>query len=213
MAETILILGDSGSGKSTSLRNLNHEETFIFRVVDKSLPFKGWKSKYNKENKNLFTTHNYVTLEQSLLKVNEKTEIKDIIIDDCQYLMSFEYMLRAKETGFNKFTEIAQKFHSLIMLCKGLREDLNVYFMSHTEETNTGKIQMKTIGKMLQDTITLEGLFTIVLLSKVEKEGYFFITHNDGYSTVKSPFGMFEEDKIPNDLKVVKEAINSYYAD
>ena len=208
MAIVTLILGESGTGKSTSLRNMNHETTFIFQTIKKPLPFRG--SKFNKENGNIMVTDNYESLIKGLLKLDKQDKFTDVIIDDSQYIMANEFMRRAKEKGFEKFTEIGEHYWKILDTCNSL-ENVNVYILSHTEESELGKVKIKTIVKLLDDKITLEGLFTIVLRTCVEGGEYFFRTKNNGQDTVKSPFGMFEEELIPNDLLTVKEKIKQYY--
>lgn len=224
MAQEVLIVGASGTGKSTSIENLNPESTFIVNVARKALPFKGWKTKYPSFNKDNPDGRFYSSdVPQEILKclnyINEnRTEIKTIVIDDYQYTMANEYMRRANETGFKKFTEIAQNAWSIINAVKSMRDDLLVVFMMHSEVTfdaHGNKVtKAKTIGKMMDNVVTLEGMFTIVLYTDVEKGEnglkYSFITQNDGTNTGKSPKDMFGSVKIPNDLSVVAQAIEDY---
>ena len=211
MAEVVAILGRSGTGKSTSIRNLDPGTTFIFGAVNKMLPFKGGRKNYSSENKNIFYTADYKKIFTYLKKLSDKAgHIKTIIIDDSQYLMSDEFMKRASEKSFEKFTEIGKKYYDLIMFCKDLRPDLNIYFLSHTEENDQGTTKMKTIGKMLDDKVTLEGLFTVTLETYVENGKYKFLTQNNGRNTAKSPLEMFDSNMIDNDLVIVEEAIRSY---
>ena len=205
-----LILGESGTGKSTSLRNLNPETTFIFQSIKKPLPFKG--NKYSKENKNLMVTDNYEQIIRGLEKLDKQDIFTDVIIDDSQYIMANEFMRRAKEKGFEKFTEIGEHYWRLLDTCNSL-EKVNVFILSHTDENDLGKVKIKTIGKLLDDKITIEGMVSIVLRTCVEGGEYFFRTKNNGNDTVKSPFEMFENELIPNDLEEVRKAINSYYAE
>lgn len=203
-----LILGESGTGKSTSLRNMNPDTTFIFQTIKKPLPFRG--GKFKKENRNMMVSDNYETIIKGLLKLDKQDKIKDVIIDDSQYIMANEFMRRSKERGFDKFTDIGEHYWRLLETCNSL-EKINVFILSHTDESDTGKIKIKTIGKLLDDKITIEGMVSIVLRTHVEGGEYFFRTRNNGNDTVKSPFGMFEEELIPNDLESVKNAINEYY--
>jgi hypothetical protein len=221
MSTAVLILGETGTGKSTSVRTLNPDETFIINVVGKDLPFKGWKSKYRKYGKD--TGGNMLELsdsEQIVKAINwlgTQEQFKNIIIDDFQYVMSYEFMTRAREGGYNKFIEIAQHAFNVIDAAKRLPTDRKVFFMSHIEQgtdTMDNKlIKIKTVGKLLDNMITVEGLFTIVFLTYVEKKEtgmeYGFITQNDGKTTVKSPMEMFKP-KIPNDLQMVVDLINKY---
>jgi len=222
MSEKILVIGESGSGKSTATRNLNPKETFYINVIGKPLPFKGWKSKfvtYNKETKkgNLITANEAPTISAILIAVSEKMpEIKTIIIDDAQYIMSYEFMKRAKERGFDKFVEIAQNMFNVFIASDRLRDDITVVFLTHSEDVNGNgytKTKMKTIGKMLDDKITVEGLFTIVLQSICRKTQlgmeYLFMTQNDGTTTAKSPMDMFKTEE-PNDLVVILDKVKKY---
>ena len=221
MANIILVIGESGSGKSTATRTLKSDETFLIRVTDKDLPFQGWKKDYITYDKitgtgNMITSHNPATLIKALALAKKGQHIKTVVIDDLQYLMSFEFMERAKESGWQKFTDIAQNTYNVISAAKALRVDQTVIFLCHsTDEYFDGgrKTKIKTIGKMLDEKITIEGMFTIVLLSQIEKTEtglkYWFYTNNDGTTTAKSPEGMFDE-KIPNDLNAVLERIKTY---
>jgi predicted ATPase len=222
-ANSVLIVGESGSGKSTSIENLPAKETFIVNVSSKDLPFRGWKKNYTEFNKtnpggNLLNTDNAATIVATLKHVNEKRpEIKYIVIEDAQYIMANEYMRRSKETGFTKFADIAKSFFDIATAPKEMRSDVTVFFLMHAEEgtdiNQNRRLKAKTIGKMMDNTITLEGLFTVVLFTSKEevKNGieYAFITNGDPNSTAKSPRGMFEA-KIPNDLMKVVEGIRAY---
>lgn len=227
MSKSILIIGESGSGKSTSIEQLNPKETFIIRVTDKDLPFKGWKSKYvpfvydevkATSTGNIYTSSNAQSICKILKHISDtRKEIKDIVIDDSQYIMSFEFMAKAKETGFAKFTDIAKSMFDVVSITSKLREDLFVFMLAHSETIQdfegSSKTQIKTIGKLLNDKITIEGLFTIVLLTNVEVNKddiiYQFITNTDGKTTAKSPKGMFDK-KMPNNLALVKSKIIEY---
>ena len=175
MSNAVLILGKTGSGKSTSIENLNPEETYIVNVVGKDLPFKGGKGKYSKEKKNYVNTSNWSTIVNTLKAIDQKApHIKTVIIDDFQYVMSYEFMT-TQTSGFEKFNEIAEHAFSIINTAKSLRDDLTVVFLSHTEENidsmGQKSYKIKTIGKLLDDKITIEGLFTIVLMAEQREEG------------------------------------------
>ena len=224
MSNLIAIVGASGSGKSTSLRTLNPKETFIVNVASKPLPFRGWRTQYglwNKDNPNgnFVNTSDVVTIAKILAYIDSKRpEIKNVIIEDGQYLMGFEAMDRAKEKGFDKFTDIAQKFYSILKASINMRDDLNVIVTCHSENIGTADDPMykiKTLGKMIDNTITVEGLFTYVLFTDVSRDAdnkttYSFITHSDGSNTAKTPLGCFEEDKVPNDLQFVIDKITEF---
>lgn len=199
MGLPVLIMGESGAGKSTSLRNFEADEVGIFNVAGKPLPFRKKLNKYNNANYD------------RILKSLKEHKIKRYVIDDSQYLMAFQMFDRAKETGFNKFTDIALDFRNLIQfIVTGTPEDVIVYFLHHVETTAEGKIKAKTIGKMLDEKLTVEGLFSIVLLCKTDGERHWFETQSDGYTTCKSPMEMFDRE-IDNDLKLVDKTIREYY--
>lgn len=215
MSNLILILGQSGTGKSTSIRNMDSKDTFIIQTVNKPLPFKGFKKSYpimDKDGKGKrLVTDNYDKIIGCLKYLNNNKDIKNIIIDDFQYVISGEFMVRAKEKGFDKFTEMAQHYYMIIDIASRLREDLNIFFLSHNEQKEDGTSKVKTIGKLLDEKITIEGLFTIVLNTTIQDGNYYFETQNNGFNTTKSPMGMFDEKLIDNDLKIVTEKINEYY--
>lgn len=200
MGVPVAILGYSGSGKSASMRNFKKGELGIINVASKPLPFKSEIKPFNSDN--------YMLIED----VIKKATAKSIAIDDCQYLMANEFMRNAKVQGFQKFTDIALNFWSLAqMVVQELPADVIVYFMSHTEIDANGNVKMKTIGKMLDEKITMEGLFTIVLRTQVADGKYTFRTQTDGSDPVKSPIGMFSDLEIDNDLKMVDTIIREYY--
>ena len=199
MGIPVLILGESGSGKSCSLRNFNKEDLVIYNIAGKPLPFR--------KSLNVANNVTYTQIKSNMQKGNFKT----YVIDDSQYLMAFEMFDRAKELGYNKFTDVALNFRNLVdFVIKNTSEDTIVYFLHHTETTDTGKIKAKTSGKMLDNQLTLEGLFSIVLLCKTDGQDHYFETQSDGYTTCKSPMGMFDL-KIDNDLKMVDTKIREYY--
>jgi len=225
MAQSILVIAESGSGKSTSIENLNPKETFVINIANKPLPFKGWKSKYvtlSKETPegNLSNTGTPQGIIKALEHVNaSRPEIKNIVIDDWQYMSSFEYFDRATEKGYDKFTQIASGLAAVAKKPKDLRDDLMVFFLTHAEESidmdGKRRVKAKTIGKMIDTALTLEGLFSIVLFGKVKKDKdgnirYVFETQNNGENTCKSPRGMFESFEIINDLEYVRKAIIDY---
>ena len=199
MGIPVLILGESGTGKSASLRNFKPSDLKVINVANKPLPF---KNKFES-----ISTDDYKTIIKEL-KLNKK---KVSVIDDAQYLMANEFMRRATERGFDKFTEIAQNFWTLVNTVKDLPADQVVYFLAHIERDANGNEKIKTIGKLLDEKITVEGMFTIVLKTNVTDGVYSFITQNSGHDTVKSPIGMFPSVVIDNDLKYVDEKIRNYY--
>lgn len=200
MGQAVLIIGESGTGKSASLRNFERGEVTYFNVAGKPLPFKG---RFAHE----IRTDSYRQIKKGL----NELETPVAVIDDCQYLMANEYMRRSDERGYDKFTEIAKNFWELITMVGELPYDKVVYFLSHIDTDINGKEKIKTIGKLLDEKITVEGLFTIVLKTKVQDGKYSFSTQNNGNDTVKSPIGMFNSSEIDNDLKKVDNAVRAYY--
>jgi hypothetical protein len=200
MAMPVLILGESGSGKTYSIKNFDPNEIGIFAVEKSYLPFK----KDFKVAKNA----TYGTIAATF----KDPGLKAYVIDDSQYLLVNELFDKAKETGYNKFQEIALHFRNLIhYINREMPDDVIVYFLHHTEiDSNTGKTKAKTVGKMLDNQLTVEGCFNIVLLCSAEGTEHFFITQSDGYTTAKSPEGLFDL-RIPNDLKAVDTKIREYY--
>lgn len=200
MGVPVLVLGETGSGKTYSIKNFDVDEVGIFSVEKNRLPF---KKDFKVAKHATYTTIN---------KVLREPKLKKYIIDDSQYLLVNEMFDKADDSGYRKFTEMALHFRNLIhYINHQLPEDVIVYFLHHTEtDSNSGKVKAKTVGKMLDNQLTLEGCFDIVLLTKAEGTEHFFITQSDGYSTAKSPEGMFET-RIPNDLKAVDETIRNYW--
>lgn len=199
MGIPVMILGESGTGKSASLRNFTPEEIKVINVAGKPLPF---KNKFES-----VSTDDYSTVKRELKNTNKKC----IVVDDSQYLMANEFMRRATERGYDKFTEIAQNMWDLICTVQQLPNDVIVYFLTHLERDQNGFEKVKTIGKLLDEKITLEGMFTIVLKTNVTDGQYSFLTQNNGHDTVKSPIGMFPSYAIENDLKYVDDKIRNYY--
>ena len=199
MGTPVLILGASGSGKSTAMRNFLIDEVGVFNVAGKPLPFR----------KKLPVVNN--ASYGSILKVLQKPGLKKYVIDDSQYLMAFESFDHAKETGYAKFTNMALNFRNLIdFVIRRTPDDVIVYFLHHTELTEDGKIKAKTLGKMLDNQLTVEGLFSIVLICQIEGSEHFFITNSDGTNPAKSPMDMFPM-RIDNDLEFVDRTIREYY--
>lgn len=204
MATAVLIMGESGSGKSASLRNFAPNEISVFNVTSKPLPFKQGKTKLPK-----IDNATYADIANALANPNKRA----YVIDDAGYLLSFEMFKRANETGYSKFTDMAKNFFDMLdFINTKLPNDIIVYITMHTEDdSEMHKTKAKTIGKMIDQNLNLEGLFTIVLRAMQTEDGYKFITRDDRVSTAKSPMGMFESDKIDNDLKEVDRIIREYY--
>ena len=224
MANVVMLLGKSGTGKSTSIKTLNPNETIIVNVLGKRLPFKGSNSLYSKEKKNMFRLDDYTHVVKLLEQVNNISAIKNVVIDDSIYIMRKEYFTRAKETGYGKYTELAQHFQQIVSLCEKMREDINVFLILHSEDitsdnTTTG-YKVSTIGKLLDTQYNPIEVVPMVLYSSVRYDDkgnatYGFYTHRTKEGSIeipaKTPDGMFEEDFIPNDLGLVVKAMNSYY--
>lgn len=199
MGIPVMVLGATGSGKTYSIKNFDVDEVGIFSVEKGRLPFKK-KFKVAKNAKY-----------QTIFQVLSDPKLKTYVIDDSQYLLVNEMFDRAKDTGYGKFTDMALNFRNLIhYINQKVPDDVIVYFLHHTEKTEDGRTKAKTIGRMLDQQLTVEGCFDIVLLTAMEGQEHFFITQSDGYTTAKSPEGMFEP-QIPNDLKAVDDAIRLYW--
>lgn len=200
MGIPVLILGESGSGKSASLRNFEPADVSIFNVAAKPLPFR--------KKLPMKSTADYGTIQQGI----QASQKKAFVIDDSQYLLCFESFAKAKETGYGKYTDMALHFYNLVQfVIRQTPPDVIVYFLHHTEtDGNTGKVKAKTMGKMLDNQLTLEGLFSIVLMAYTDGKKHVFVTQSDGMTTCKSPMDMFQAE-IDNDLKAVDQAIRTYY--
>lgn len=203
MAEKILIMGESGTGKSTSLRNFNPEEIAVVNPVGKPLPF---RAKFD-----MLSGHTDSGKIIEWIKTAVERGKKVIVIDDFQYILSVPYMNRIKEQGWDKWNDFGSNYFDLINVCSELPDDVTVYYLTHTETLENGITTIKLIGKMLREKITIEGLFTTVLRTQVIDGKYYFLTQNSGKDTVKSPVGMFDSYAIDNDLKYVDEKIRNYY--
>lgn len=201
MGLPVLVLGYSGSGKSASMRNFGEDELSLVNVNGKPLPF---RTKF----RGVLNSDNYKEISAFIRMQKTKT----IVIDDSQYLMANEFMRRAKETGFQKFTDIGKNFWELVKLTESLPDDVIVYFLNHLETGDDGRQKSKTIGKLLDEKITVEGMFTVVLKTVVNDGRYLFATQTDGCDTCKSPIGLFDSMYIDNDLKMVDESIRIYYS-
>lgn len=216
MNNSILILGDSGTGKSTSIRSLPHNETFILNVIRKPLPFRGAMKKYTPLSADGLTGNYYCSDDANVIKrviklVNDKRpDIKYLILDDFGYVTMNAFMKRALVKGYDRFSEIASEFNTAMELINQLRDDLFCIAMMHIETDKQGKTKPKTVGNMIDQYINIEGKFTHVLHTYVNDGSYKFITNNDGLHTAKTPLGLFDTSLIDNDLLFVVEKINEF---
>jgi len=214
MARSVLILGSSGSGKSHSIQNLDDKSTFLINVFDKALPFRGWKKRFTKVRSFKEAIGNMIAVDDSekvvaSLQYGYSRGFRTFVVDDYQFVAGMKTIRDAKVKGFDKFTEVAQGFVSVADVCKLMPDDAIVFFLSHTEDDGRGGIKAKTAGKMVDNVIGFESLFTIVLLAFKRDGMYGFETQANGQSTSKSPEGMFPNE-IPNDLELVRTTIIAY---
>jgi hypothetical protein len=203
MSVLVSIIGQSGTGKSSSLRYFDNDDVAIINVSGKPMPFRSnLKTLDPSGNKDP-----YQIITDWLPKIKQPS----IVIDDATYLMVDQFMANAQVKGYDKYTMIAYNFVNLIEVARRLPEDKVVYFLGHIDQADDGREHFKTIGKMIDNYVTLEGKFTIVLKTVVKDGFYYFSTQNNGQDTVKSPIGMFEDSLIPNDLKMVDNVIREYW--
>jgi len=214
MGIPVLILGESGSGKTYSIKNFDPDKVGIFLCEKNRLPFKKQFNTFKVKETEGEVNGRKITMRQGqvIQRLLSQVKAKTIVIDDSQYIMANEFFNRASETGYQKFMDIGCHFRDLIHAVNNdLPDDVTVYFLHHPEmDSNTGKLKAKTIGKMLDEKLTLEGCFDIVLRAHTDGHDHWFSTQSDGTDTAKSPEGMFEE-KIPNDLVIVDKTIREYY--
>lgn len=205
MAQVIMLIGKSGSGKSTSMRNFSHEELALINVNKKPLPFKG------KFDSTLEST-NYEQIEKAIFTTQKKV----IVIDDAGYLITNQFMMGHGENKgnavFELYNSLADNFYKLIKFCQEkVADDKTVYFVMHEDKNDFGDIKPKTIGKLLDEKVCVEGLFTIVLRAECLNGEYVFHTKTDGSDVTKTPMGMFDKETVENDLKEVDRTIRDYY--
>lgn len=212
MSYATLILGESGTGKTCSLRNLDPNKCLLIQPVRKPLPFpsKGWQEiKEKGDSGNIFVCSDTTKIIKAMKAVSKEI----IVIDDFQYFLISAYMSRRREKSFDKFSEFAGMGFDIVTTASQLDEHKRVYVLGHSTTDEFGTVRLKTIGKMLDSVIVLEGLFTTVLRTRVDTASnkYYFMTKNNGHDTTKSPLGMFDESEIENDLAVVDNRIKEYY--
>ena len=225
MAKTILICGKMGTGKTTSIRTLNPSETVILKTINRTLPFK-FVGSYGKEQKNLFNTPTYEDILKALAWADKQENVKNIVITDGTYIIRQEYFKRAKEIGYNKYTDFAMHMQQILKTIQNLRDDIKVFMEYHVESntTETGVTEYKpsTVGKLLDNQYNILENVDIVLFTNLEyndkKIEYGFVTNrcldrNGAEIPAKSPMGMFDEMFIPNDLAFVAQKIDEYYND
>ena len=220
-SKLIGIVGATGTGKSTSIKHLNSKETYIINVAKKELPFKGSEKLYNNELKNYKEIDDANEITRLLKNISEKApHIKNIIIEDSNYIMGFAIVSKATEVGYTKFSIMARDIVELFREARKLRDDLKVLYFTHPETIEDGGeiigYKIKTAGKLIDNQIVLEGLFTVCLYTNVEdnKDGsvtYSLLTNRYRKYPAKSPDGMFADTKIPNNLQTVVDTIDEYY--
>ena len=213
MSKMILIMGESGSGKTTAMRNLDPKTTFYIDCDKKGLPWKGWRKQYNKENGNYWASSNADVILKTMVKISsEKKEIKTIVIDTLNWIMIDDEFKRMHEKGYDKWQDLAFSIKEIVAMGQQLRDDLTVIFTAHTQtdrdESGFVFTRMKTSGKKL-DKISIESMFTTVLLAKCVDGKYLFET-NSNNSTAKTPMGAFEDKEIENDIVKVIKALEEY---
>jgi hypothetical protein len=208
MSTPVLILGESGTGKSISLRNMDPSQTLLIQAIKKPLPFKlgeGWKRYEEGKGGNIFVTDK----PDEIIALMKGTKKKKIVLDDFQYTLSNELMRRWREKSYDKFSEIGFNGWNIFTVASTLPDDVHVFVLAHTMSDEDGIIKIKTPGKLLS-TYSIEGMFSVVLRTAVRDGSYFFATKNSGNDTVKSPPGMFAEELIENDLAEVDKAISAF---
>jgi hypothetical protein len=211
MSIAALILGSSGSGKSTSLRNLDPTKTLLIQCIKKPLPFKsaGWKKRVSmQDDGNVIQTSDPVMIE----KIMRKSPHDIVVIDDYQAVLINEILGRSSEHGYTKYTDVAKGAWNIFNAAGDLADHRRVYIMAHTRTDEFGNIRMQTVGKLVDSTIVPEGYFTIVLRTEVTNGNYKFLTQTNGQDCSKSPMGLFKDLHIDNDLAQVDQDIQDFYS-
>lgn len=209
MSIATLVIGPSGTGKTTSLRNLNPADTLVLQAVRKPMPFRGWLhyDKTKAPGGNIFVVDDAA----QIIAAMQRTTRDVIVLDDFQFVMANEYMRRSAETGYQKFSDIGKNVWDILNAVNRLADHKRVYVLTHSETTEDGRIKAKTIGKMIDEKLSFEGLFTIVMRSQMRDGEYVFATKNNGVDTTKTPMDLFDADFIANDLARIDEGIRNYY--
>ncbi len=216
MSINVLIIGESGTGKSTAIRTLPADQTFLINVINKPLPFKGSNKLYTKLSAdgltgNYFATDDHAIIMRLINLVNTKRpDIKYLVMDDAGYTLTNDFMKGALQKGYEKFSILARDFWEIMKTMNETRSDLLCFMLMHSDVDSQGKSKPKTIGKMLDEKVCIEGMYSVVLHSVVNDGAYSFITNNNGNLMAKSPMGLFDTQIIPNDLLFVSEKINEY---
>lgn len=222
MANVVSIIGNSGSGKSTSIRTLDPTKTVIINPLAKDMPFKSWRSMYSTEKKNMFVIDKTEHLTAAIQTISDTMpHVTTIVVDDAEYFMNIEMFEKAKVKGYDKFTEIAYNMYRALRTAKSAREDLNVVFLFHMDEQVVDGLsvqrKIKLPGRMIEERFNPMELSTVAAFTDVEfrkdedEEQYSFIVRKTvDYQLAKSPMGMFTEKKIPNDLKLLLDTMKAY---
>lgn len=216
MSESALIIGESGTGKSTAIRTLPHESTFIINVLDKSLPFKGHKKKYVRVSQDGKTGNHCASDDPvQIIKIlsfinNHRPDINTIVLDDFGYVISNSFMRKASLKGYEKYTDIGKEAFDILNVVSNLRDDLFCFVTMHTDIDKQGRHKPKTVGNMIDQYICIEGKFTYVFHALTSEGKYKFLTNNDGQHMAKSPMGVFDDAFIDNDLKYVVDKIDEF---
>jgi len=215
VGKLVYIIGESGSGKSTSIRTLNPQETYIINICNKDLPFPGSASMYQEKSENnpgnLFFSNEYRIVGKLVDAISERRpEIKTLIIDDFGYLITHQIFASATDKGYDRFTLIAKCLHEFLEKLQMTRQDLYIFLMWHTDQEEN-KVKLKSFGKMIDSHSKPEGMPAIILHTQIVDGKFKFLTQNDGVHLAKSPLTMFEDTLIDNDLKIIIERMKQFY--
>lgn len=214
MSRLICIMGESGSGKTTSMRTLDPNSTYYFDCDGKGLAWKGWKSQYNENKKNYFCTRDIPKIERTIMKIStEKQDVKTVVVDTLNTAMADKEVKGMKENGYGKWIDLTQFVWNLVETAGGLRDDLTVIFVMHSETVRDdfgyAFTRIRTNGRKMEKLV-LESLFNVVLLAKRTDEGRYVFETQTKNSTAKSPMGAFETFEIDNDIQSVLTALEEF---